>query len=232
MSDLPGGPIATRPLHFIFITDCSGSMSGAKIQALNEAIRTAVPKMREVAQGNPNAEVLVRAVRFSSGAQWHLSQAAKVQDFEWKDLSADGSTDMGQALSLVADALKVPPMSTRALPPVLVLLSDGQPTDDFSSGLKALMDQPWGKKAVRLSIAIGEDADVGVLQRFIGHPELKPLRANNAEELTRYIRWASTAVLQAASSPASQASLPAGTNVPLPPLPVPTPGPQSANDVW
>jgi len=232
MSDLPGGPLATRPLHFIFITDCSGSMSGAKIQALNEAIRTAVPKMREVAQGNPNAEILVRAVRFSSGAQWHLSQAAKVHDFEWKDLSADGSTDMGQALSLVADAMKVPPMSTRALPPVLVLLSDGQPTDDFASGLKALMDQPWGKKAVRLSIAIGEDADLDVLQRFMGHPELKPLRANNAEELTRYIRWASTAVLQAASAPASQASLPAGTNVPLPPLPVPTAGPQSANDVW
>jgi uncharacterized protein YegL len=207
-------------------------MGGAKIQALNEAIRMAIPKMREVSKGNPNAEILVRAVRFSSGAQWHLSQPTNVEAFEWKDLSADGPTDMGKALSLVADAMKMPPMETRALPPVLVLLSDGEPTDDFTSGLKALMDQPWGKKAVRLSIAIGEGADQKVLQDFIGHSELKPLLAQNAEDLVRYIRWASTAVLQAASAPASQARLPAGVNVPLPPVPVPTASPQDANDVW
>ena len=38
------------------------------------------------------------------------------------------------------------------------------------------MDLPWGKKAVRVAIAIGEDADHEVLQKFIGHPELKPCR--------------------------------------------------------
>jgi len=54
------------------------------------------------------------------------------------------------------------------------------------------MDQQWGKKAVRLAIAIGEDADLDVLQKFIGHSEIKPLQANNPEALTRYIKWAST----------------------------------------
>ena len=32
---------------------------------------------------------------------------------------------------------------------------------------------------MRIAIAIGEDADTEVLQKFIGHPELKPLQANN-----------------------------------------------------
>jgi hypothetical protein len=68
------------------------------------------------------------------------------------------------------------------------------------------------------------------LQRFIGHAELQPLQANNAEDLVKYIRWASTAVLQAASSPASQTqAAPAGVNVPLPPVP---PASITANDVW
>ena len=40
--------------------------------------------------------------------------------------------------------------------------------------------------------------------RFIAHPEIDPLQANNPEALVRHIRWVSTAVLQAASSPASQ----------------------------
>lgn len=228
---LPGGPVATRPLHFIFIADCSGSMSGAKIQSLNHAIREAIPHMREVAHGNPNAEVLVRAIKFSAGAHWHVSQPTNVDAFEWMDLSVSGMTDMGRALVLATEALKTPPMPERALPPVLVLISDGQPTDDFDGGLRALMAEPWGKKAVRLAIAIGEDADTAVLQRFIGHAELQPLRANNSEELVNYIRWASTAVLKAASAPASQThSAPAGVNVPLPPPPAA--GPVDPNDVW
>jgi uncharacterized protein YegL len=233
MPELPGGPIASRPLHFIFIADCSGSMSGEKIHELNEAIREASPHMKSVAKGNPNAQVLVRAVRFASGAQWHISQPTPVEEFSWPELSAGGVTDMGQALHLVADALKMPPMSERALPPVLVLVSDGAPTDDFSQGLKALMDQGWGKKAVRLAIAIGGDANLEVLQRFIGHPELRPLVANTAPDLVKYIRWASTAVLQAASAPASQARLAQGIHVPLPAPPSATPsGSQNGNDVW
>lgn len=227
---LPGGPIAARPLHFIFLADCSSSMAGDKIAALNHAIREAIPHMREVARGNPNASVLVRAIAFSSGAQWHVSQATPVDAFEWKDLSAHGMTAMGQALQLAGEALKTPPMPERALPPVLVLVSDGAPTDDFARGLSALMSEPWGKKAVRLAIAIGEDADESRLQEFIGHVELQVLRAGNAQDLVKFIRWASTAVLQAASAPASQTRVsPAGVNVPLPPPPATS---VDANDVW
>ncbi len=202
---LPGGQLATRPLHFIWICDCSGSMSiDGKIQTLNNAIKEALPEMRRVADENTNANVLVRAVKFSDGAQWHVATPTPVDSFTWTDLTTDGLTDMGKALSLVAEQLKMPPMTDRALPPVLVLISDGQPTDDFGSGLKALLREPWGKKAVRIGIAIGRDADTSVLRKFMDHPELQPLEANNAESLVRYIKWASTAVLQAVSSPASQ----------------------------
>jgi uncharacterized protein YegL len=209
-----------------------------KIQALNTAIREAIPHMQKVADDNPNAQVLVRAVAFGSGAQWHISQPTPVSDFVWEDLSASGETDLGRALLAVADQLKIPPMTDRALPPVLVLLSDGQPTDDFESGLKALVEQPWGRKAVRIAIAIGGDADREVLQRFIGNSEVKPLAANSPEALVKYIKWASTAVLKSASSPAvasespqatGAASLPA-QQVPIPAAPDPTA--TDADDVW
>jgi uncharacterized protein YegL len=235
MGRRPGGELATRPLHFIWIADCSGSMkSGGKMQSLNNAIREAIPHMQAVADENPNARVLVRALKFSDGAHWHISDPTPVADFRWLDLSADGQTDMGRALTLLAEQLKIPPMTDRALPPVLVLISDGQPTDNFERGLKTLLEQPWGKKAVRIAIAIGEDADLEVLQQFIGNTEMKPLQANNPEALVRQIKWVSTAVLQAASSPASQSTvhLAPDVNVPLPALPAPDPGPVKADDVW
>jgi len=227
----PGGEMATKPLHFIWIADCSDSMGvDGKIQALNTAIREAIPHMRKVAQDNPNAQVLVRAVRFSDGAYWHIAQPVPVEQFEWVDLQAKGVTDMGKALELVAEQLKMPPMPERGLPPVLVLISDGLPTDDFAAGLNALLDLPWGKKAVRIAIAIGEDANLEVLQRFINNSELKPLRANNPEALTTHIRWASTAVLKSASSPHSEPKgASGGSNVPIPTPPSTPGGPQ---DVW
>jgi len=235
MAVRPGGELAARPLHFIWIADCSGSMGDdGKIQSLNFAIREALPEMLKVADENPNANVLVRAVKFASAAQWHVAKPTEIKDFRWTDLTAGGETYMGKALSLVADELKIPPMTDRALPPVLVLVTDGQPTDDFSAGLKKLLDERWGQKAVRIGIAIGRDADYSVLQKFIGNSEIKPLQADNPEALVKYIRWVSTAVLKSASSPTSAA---AGGTVPTVAVPIPTPpspssGPVAADDVW
>jgi len=122
-----------------------------------------------------------------------------------------------------------------------VLISDGQPTDDFDTGLGRLMRQPWAQKAVRLAIAMGHDADLEVLQQFIGaepagggRSPRRPLQASNATSLAQYIQWASTAVVGAASMPASRmtgagasgGSAEAwtsggdqGPNIPLPDLP-------------
>jgi uncharacterized protein YegL len=198
----PGGPLASRPLHFIWIADCSGSMNtGGKIQSLNAAAQEALPQMREVAHDNPNAQVLVRVITFATGAQWSVPDPVPVDRFTWPNLRPGGLTDLGEALSMVARVLTVPPMSTRSLQPVLVLASDGQPTDDFGAGLNDLLSQPWGAKAIRVAIAIGRDANYEVLQQFIGDPNVKPLTANNSAELVDMIRWVSTAPIKMASAP-------------------------------
>jgi uncharacterized protein YegL len=138
---------------------------------------------------------------------------------------------MGKALTMVAEQLRIPPMTDYALPPVLVLVSDGQPTDEFASGLQTLLREPWGARAVKLAIAVGQDADLDVLTKFMANPEMQPLQANNAATLVQYIRWASTAVLKSASSPASRPpnSVPGGVNVPIPIAPGPV---TSQPDVW
>lgn len=198
----PGGELASRPLHFIWIVDCSGSMFGEKIGAVNHAIQSVIPEMADAAANNPNAQLLIRTLQFSSGASWVTANPVPVEDFAWDDLEACGVTDLGQAFELLAAQLTIPPMSERALPPVLVLLSDGQPTDDYRKSLDQLIHLPWGKKAVRIAISIGQDADDNVLAEFTGNRELV-LQANNAAMLTRMIKWASTAA-SAVSAPASR----------------------------
>lgn len=191
-----GGPMARRQLHYIWILDCSGSMKAAgKIQALNTALAEALPLLRSAAEENVTADVLVRVVAFSDGARWHVGEPTPVEQFRMPPVTAGGLTDLGAALELVATGLASPPMPERALAPVLTLVSDGQPTDDFRTGLRALLDSRWGSRSVRLAIAIGHDADRDVLQEFIGHGKgIVPVQANSPEAVIDAIRWATTAV--------------------------------------
>lgn len=231
VSDLPGGPIASRPLRFYWVLDISGSMAGEKIGQLNYAIREALPAMQEAAREQAHATVEVRVLTFGSGYNWVTPAAIPVEQFTWTDVSVRGITDMGAAMKAMAEEFKNS-FPDRSLPPVVVLVTDGQPTDDFDGGLSEFMAQPWGKRCVRIGIAIGKTADKDVLRKFIDHPEIEPLEADNSADLVNYIRWVSTQVMQAASSPASQP--PEATTSPtaqdmVPTAPTPDP---DAEDVW
>ncbi len=232
----PGGELTSRPLHFIWIVDCSGSMAGEKIGAVNHAIQSTVPEMADAARNNPNAQLLVRTLKFATGASWVTANPVKIEDFAWDDLQAGGVTDMGKAFELLAAQLTIPPMTDRALPPVLVLLSDGQPTDNYKKTLDSLLQLPWGKKSVRIAVAIGQDADSDVLEQFTGNSELV-LQANNPQALVRMIKWASTAaslVSAPASRPSDMADTSArgGSNSPIDFDNIPDSALIGEDDVW
>jgi uncharacterized protein YegL len=225
--DLPGqAGIAARPVRFFFLLDCSGSMAGEKIQQLNHAIREAIPAMRETAKKNPTATLTVQVIKFADTATWHVATPTPVDQFQWQDLQTSNRTAMGAALKLVAEQLQIPPMPERALPPVICLITDGMPTDNFREGLEALRATRWNSKAVRVAIAIGRDADKETLRQFVDHPEMPVLEANNAEALADYIRWVSTTLVGSVAKPPS---VPVGANqapaVVLPPAPAMAPGP-------
>ncbi|WP_037494793.1 vWA domain-containing protein [Solirubrobacter soli] len=222
-------PIAARPLHFFWVVDTSGSMGlEGKIQSLNTAVREALPHMRRVARENANAQVLIRVLEFGSRVRWLFDEAVDVQAFQWIDLVPGATTPMGQALATVADELRMPPMDERALAPVLALVSDGQPTDNFPDGLERLNQQAWAQKAVRVAIAIGRDADLETLHEFVG-PNGRVLEANNSDQLTEFIRWASTVAVKAASGAASQIVPGAGRR---PVVALQLPDDPGGNDVW
>lgn len=217
--------VARRELHIFLLLDCSGSMRGDRIASLNYALRTALPELRAVAADNPEVAVRIRVMRFSSQAEW-MGEASDVDELRLSDMAADGETHMGAALELLAAALTKEALPGRQLPPVILLASDGLPTDDVEAGLRCFLAAELASGSVRLGIAIGSDADIDILERFIGNSAVAPLRANNASALVEHIRWATTAPVRAASSP---------TNAPDPlavqPLPV-SPGAADTEIIW
>ncbi len=201
MPERPGARLARRPLHLVFLLDCSGSMAAeGKMQALNVAVRETLPHLASVVESAPHADLLVRAIGFSSGAWWHIETPTPPEAIEWEDLRSGGHTELGEALDLLSTVLTVPPMEARSFPPAIVLISDGMPTDDFSAALDRFTATTWGSRSVRMAVGIGRDADHATLVAFIGNDELEPLTANDPEQLIDAIRWVSTQVSREAST--------------------------------
>lgn len=173
-----GAPV----LDVVFVVDCSGSMSGERIGALNWAARTVLPAMRTHAEEHPEVELRLRVLRFASGAAFATERPEAIGRFVWTTLVASGESDMGAAFRLLAASLAEAEPVER-LPPVLVLFSDGFPSDDAEGGLAALLATETGRRSVRIPIAIGQDADMALLRRFSSDPAQPPLRSQDVEML-------------------------------------------------
>ncbi len=85
---MPGGGVARRPLHFIVMADCSGSMTGERMQALNYAIADMLPQLAEWERDQVVAQVLVRVLSFATVPAWHVADPVPVGELRWKPLQA------------------------------------------------------------------------------------------------------------------------------------------------
>jgi uncharacterized protein YegL len=162
--------ITRKQMVLFFLVDTSTSMTGTKIGSVNTAIREVVPDLRDV--GGADIDLKIAVLEFSSGCNWQNPQGPiSVDTFSWSNLSADGVTDLGAACEELngklsrTSFLKAPSASVA---PVIMLLSDGMPTDNWQGGLAALKNNNWFKAAVKVAIAIGSDADTDVLAEFTG----------------------------------------------------------------
>lgn len=207
----PGGIISKRESQVFLLCDLSGSMlDDGKITELNNCLREAVPHMKRLEDETPEVEIKISILGFNTKATW-IAQNEPIKDFFWKDLNADadGLTNMGEAFSLMAMAMKSPDMPERGYPPLVVLISDGQATDSYKTDLDDYLHTNWGAKSIRYSIAIGKEADHSALQKFINNSELKPIMANNPEQLAKAINFVSTIALKRVSVPTGATPMPA-----------------------
>lgn len=189
-------------LDVILLVDASGSMRATdRISMLNAGIREAISGIREAANQVQTVDLRFRAVAFSTGARWHIPVPQPIHALNWSDLAADGETDMGKAFELVAEALPVMYTGQYTAHPLLILITDGRPTDDFAGGLARLTS--GNRMSIRESIAFGEDAGIADLQRFQTQSNAAPHRATDAASLARHLRRIVTAALQKLAWPAA-----------------------------
>lgn len=205
------GEIVRRTLHFIWIVDESGSMYGQKIQSVNYAIKNVIPEILKIEE-NERINILMRVIKFGDQVSWHVGpEPMPIKHFIWEDMDANGrATNTASAIELLNDALELEKIGGRNVPPVIILLSDGyctEPDEDYDSAIAKLNKLPWGMKAVRIAIGIGQNEDYNKeqLDQFISpylrqESNLETLPANSVKHLVEYIKVVSTQAVMASSS--------------------------------
>jgi uncharacterized protein YegL len=170
--------------QIIWIADCSGSMAHkGKIESLNNFIREAISHFVIATTSGAGIELRMRAVKYSDTAQWHQQRPRPVKDYKWQNVSAGGFSNLGAAFYFLVDRLTPFKDTPSALPPALILVSDGFASDSYRAGLELLLQEQPTRDALRLAVAIGADADERTLEEFIANPAKYPIRQTNPQAI-------------------------------------------------
>ena len=191
--------VAARTMALFYLFDTSGSMSGTKIGQVNYAMKDIPQIIMDVADGAPNANIVVAAASFDSSVQWITPQPQTPEEFinTWHDMSAGGLTSMGAALTSLNEK-----MSRKAflgdnpmgyLAPGVIILSDGEPTDDWQRPLAELKKNNWFKNAIKIAFAVGDDANKQILGEICGSQEAV-ISIDDPEKIRGYIKFVTAVV--------------------------------------
>jgi len=194
-------PWPRRTMVLFFLVDTSGSMVGSKIGTVNSAIEEVIPHLRDLSFNNADSQIKIAALEFSTEAKWITQVPTEAESFGgWLDLNAGGVTAFGAACAKLNEKLTITEKGfmievAGSYAPVILLLSDGGPTDNYKEELEKLKNNNWFKVAIKIAIAIGDDADKSVLEEFTGAPEAI-LEAHDEKTLKKMIVFVSVRASQ------------------------------------
>ncbi len=184
-----------RVLNIFYVLDTSGSMDGAPIGTLNDAMGETIEILSQQAKKNADALLKIAVLQFNSGCEWlQPSGPEDAVDFVWQDLKAGGITDMGAALKELGSKLSKDAYlssMTGSFLPVIIFMTDGGATDDYEKALTEIRKNKWFSRATKIGFALGESPDKKMIAEVVGNAEAV-LATADLELFSRLIKFVST----------------------------------------
>ena len=199
--------VPRKTMTMFFLIDTSGSMGGTSIGQVNDAMREVLPDLKDISDENADAKIKLAVMTFSSGVQWITPSPMELDSFKWTNLEAAGPTDLGEACKELNSKLDRNAFLQDAVgvyAPVIILISDGAPTDDFKAGLATLKENKFYKAAIKVALGV-EDADMDLLAEFTGNKELA-IYLKDKTMLKKLIRFVSVTSSKVGSKKGGDAS--------------------------
>ncbi|EKY16665.1 von Willebrand factor type A domain protein [Capnocytophaga sp. oral taxon 326 str. F0382] len=166
-------------------------MTGEPIEAVKNGVQMMIHSLRQ----NPQAieTAFVSIITFDSDAK-QLIPLTDLASFQTVDLKAAGTTALGAALSLLADKLENEVTKTTLeqkgdWKPIVFIMTDGVPTDDWQAGFQKLKAV---KKGLIVGCAAGNNADDKVLKEIAD--QVVRLSNTDADSIGKFFQWVSASI--------------------------------------
>ena len=180
-----------RRLPVYLLLDTSGSMMGEPIEAVKNGVQIMMSSLRQ----NPQAieTAFLSVITFNTSAQ-QIIPLTDVASFQMVDIRATGVTALGDALRLVAEKIdtevaKTTPEQKGDWKPLVFIMTDGVPTDDWQAGLAEFSKR---KTAFTVACAAGRDADLNVLKQIT--ESVVALDTADSQSIGKFFAWVTASI--------------------------------------
>ena len=180
-----------RRLPVYLLLDTSGSMSGEPIEAVKNGVQIMISSLRQ----NPQAieTAFLSVITFDSIAQ-QIIPLTDLASFQMVDIKATGVTALGEALKLVAHKIDTEVQKTTTelkgdWKPLVFIMTDGIPTDDWQSGLNEFKKS---KIAFTVACAAGSGADSNILKQITDN--VVSLDTADSASIGKFFQWVTASI--------------------------------------
>ncbi|MCI0700683.1 MAG: VWA domain-containing protein [Planctomycetia bacterium] len=172
--------MSTRRLPVYLLLDCSESMAGEAITQLQAGIASMVDHLQSDPYAIETAHISV--ITFSNDAR-QVVPLTEVLNFKVPKLAVRTGSELGAGLRVLMDCIrrevrKTTPSTKGDYKPIVILFSDGQPTDDWEPVAEEIRKQRSPGIANIYAIGCGPDADFATLREItdivLKMPDMQP----------------------------------------------------------
>ena len=180
-----------RRLPVYLLLDTSGSMSGEPIEAVKNGVQVMISSLRQ----NPQAieTAFISVITFDTTAR-QIIPLTDLASFQMIDIKASGVTALGEALKLIANKIdsevaKTTPEQKGDWKPLVFIMTDGIPTDDWQSGLNEFKKR---KTAFTVACAAGSGVDTSVLKQITDN--VVSLDTADSASIGKFFLWVTASI--------------------------------------
>lgn len=180
-----------RRLPVYLLLDTSGSMTGEPIEAVKNGVQVLVSTLRQDPYALETAYLSV--ITFDSAAK-QIVPLTELSMFQMPNIQASGTTALGSALSTLAkvvekEVVKTTPEQKGDWKPLVFLMTDGEPTDDWKRGLDELKKQKFG---IVVACAAGQKANAQKLKEITD--VVVQLDTADGATIRAFFKWVSASI--------------------------------------